>query len=217
LDSFSVYNIATETDTRRPAGKEIAGEVEALNLGNKIRQLRRKKTLTLQNVSDLSGLSKSLLSQIENSFTAPPIATLLKISRALDVKIGYFFQDPPISSRIAVVRHKDRKETVPLHSRANGTKVGYQYESLAHPMSDKNMEPFMIEILPRDVADMIFYNHRGEEFLFVLEGRMEFRGADRVIELERLDCLYFDSNIPHALRGLNGKPARVIGVIYASE
>lgn len=204
-------------DTRHPAGKEIAGEVEALNLGNKIRQLRRKKTLTLQNVSDLSGLSKSLLSQIENSFTAPPIATLLKISRALDVKIGYFFQDPPVSSRIAVVRHKDRKETVPLHSRANGTKVGYQYESLAHPMSDKNMEPFMIEILPRDVADMIFYNHRGEEFLFVLEGRMEFRGADRVIELERMDCLYFDSNIPHALRGLNGKPARAIGVIYASE
>lgn len=209
--------MATATDTRHPAGKEIAGEVEALNLGNKIRQLRRKKTLTLQNVSDLSGLSKSLLSQIENSFTAPPIATLLKISRALDVKIGYFFQDPPVSSRIAVVRHKDRKETVPLHSRANGTKVGYQYESLAHPMSDKNMEPFMIEILPRDVADMIFYNHRGEEFLFVLEGRMEFRGADRVIELERMDCLYFDSNIPHALRGLNGKPARAIGVIYASE
>ena len=209
--------MATQTDTRHPAGKEIAGEVEALNLGNKIRQLRRKKTLTLQNVSDLSGLSKSLLSQIENSFTAPPIATLLKISRALDVKIGHFFQDPPVSSRIAVVRHKDRKETVPLHSRANGTKVGYQYESLAHPMSDKNMEPFMIEILPRDAADMIFYNHRGEEFLFVLEGRMEFRGADRVIELESMDCLYFDSNIPHALRGLNEKPARAIGVIYASE
>ena len=209
--------MAPETDIRHPAGKEIAGEVEALNLGNKIRRLRRKKTLTLQNVSDLSGLSKSLLSQIENSFTAPPIATLLKISRALDVKIGYFFQDPPVSSRISVVRHKDRKETVPLHKRANGSKVGYQYESLAHPMADKNMEPFMIEIEPREAADMISYHHKGEEFLFVLEGRMEFRGADRVIQLECLDCLYFDSNIPHALRGLDGKPARVIGVIYASE
>ena len=206
-----------ETKTRKPRRDQIAGEVEALNLGNKIRQLRRKKILTLQNVSDLSGLSKSLLSQIENSFTAPPIATLLKISRALDVKIGYFFQDPPVSSRIAVVRHKDRKETVPLHSHANGNKVGYQYKSLAHPMADKNMEPFMIEILPRIPEEMIFYHHKGEEFLFVLEGRVEFRGAERVIELERMDCLYFDSNIPHALRGLGGKPARVIGVIYASE
>ena len=209
--------MATQTDTRQPVQNEIAGEVEALNLGNKIRQLRRKRTLTLQNVSDLSGLSKSLLSQIENSFTAPPIATLLKISKALDVKIGYFFQDPPVSSRISVVRHKERKETVPLHSRANGTKVGYQYESLAHPMSDKNMEPFMIEVLPREADDMIFYHHKGEEFLFVLEGRIEFRGADRVIELDSMDCLYFDSNIPHALRGLGGKLARVIGVIYASE
>lgn len=209
--------MATQTDTRQPAENEIAGEVETLNLGNKIRQLRRKRALTLQNVSDLSGLSKSLLSQIENSFTAPPIATLLKISKALDVKIGYFFQDPPVSSRISVVRHKERKETVPLHSRANGTKVGYQYESLAHPMADKNMEPFMIEILPREATEMIFYNHKGEEFLFVLEGRMEFRGADRVIELESLDCLYFDSNIPHALRGLDGKPAWAIGIIYTSD
>jgi transcriptional regulator with XRE-family HTH domain len=209
--------MAPKKETRFPPENDISGEVEALNLGNKIRHLRRKKALTLQNVSDLSGLSKSLLSQIENSFTAPPIATLLKISRALDVKIGYFFQDPPVSSRIAVVRHKDRKETVPLHSRANGNKVGYQYESLAHPMSDKNMEPFMIEVLPREVEDMIFYNHKGEEFLFVLGGRIEFRGADRVIELESMDCLYFDSNIPHALRGLDGKPAQVIGVIYSSE
>ena len=83
--------MAPKTDPRHPAGKEIAGEVEALNLGNKIRQLRRKKTLTLQNISDLSGLSKSLLSQIENSFTAPPTATLLKISRALDVKNRLLF------------------------------------------------------------------------------------------------------------------------------
>ncbi len=209
--------MAQSSRTRLNDDKEIAGEVEALNLGNKIRRLRRKKALTLQNVSDLSGLSKSLLSQIENSFTAPPIATLLKISRALEIKIGYFFQDPPVSSRISVVRHKDRKATVPLHSRANGIKVGYQYESLAYPMAEKNMEPFMIEIEPREAEDMIFYNHRGEECLFVLEGRMEFRGADRVIELDYLDCLYFDSNIPHALRGLNGKPARALGVIYASE
>jgi transcriptional regulator with XRE-family HTH domain len=209
--------MAPKTEPRPTAENDISGEVEALNLGNKIRQLRRKKALTLQNVSDLSGLSKSLLSQIENSFTAPPIATLLKISRALDVKIGYFFQDPPVSSRIAVVRHKDRRETLPLHSRANGHKVGYQYESLAHPMSDKNMEPFMIEVLPREADDLIFYHHKGEEFLFVLEGRIEFRGADRVIELDSMDCLYFDSNIPHALRGLDGKAAQVIGVIYVSE
>ncbi len=195
----------------------MASEVDALNLGNKIRRLRRKNALTLQNVSDLSGLSKSLLSQIENSFTAPPIATLLKISRALEVKIGYFFQDPPVSSRISVVRRKDRKATVPRHNRANVAKVGYQYESLAYPMADKNMEPFMIEIEPRKVEDMIFYHHRGEEFLFVLEGHMEFRGADRVIKLDSMDCLYFDSSIPHALRGLDGKPAKAIGIIYAAE
>ena len=65
--------------------------LKELNLGLKIRRLRQERRLTLQELSDLSGLSKPLLSQIENDQVTPPIATLLKIAKGLKVGINFFF------------------------------------------------------------------------------------------------------------------------------
>ncbi|HXC93505.1 MAG TPA: helix-turn-helix transcriptional regulator, partial [Geobacteraceae bacterium] len=70
-----------------------ATDVKELNIGQKIRKLRKERRLTLQYLSDLSGLSKPLLSQIENELVIPPIATLLKIAKALKVGIHYFFEE----------------------------------------------------------------------------------------------------------------------------
>ena len=194
----------------------IHEEIRALNLGARVRQLRLRQGMTLQNLSDFTGLSKPLLSQIENNLAVPPIATLLKISKALGVSIGYFFQDAPSSTRIAVVRKEDRKR-IPKRAHEEAPDVGYRYESLAHPMSDKTMEPFMVEIEPRQESELIFYTHSGEEFLFVLEGEIEFRGSDQVILLSRGDSLYFDSEIPHALRGLRNKKAVALAVVHPSK
>ena len=86
--------IRTRRSPKRMSPKnvnKVKEEVAALNLGNKIRNLRKQRALTLQEVSDLTGLSKPLLSQLENNIAAPPIATLIKISTALGVKISHFF------------------------------------------------------------------------------------------------------------------------------
>jgi transcriptional regulator with XRE-family HTH domain len=196
---------------------DVTDEIAALDIGQKIRTLRRRKTLTLKNVSDRTGLSKPLLSQIENNLTAPPIATLLKISKALGVAIGHFFQERVSSERISIVRAGDRATAVRRRGNLGDDRVGYRYEALAGSMSDKNMEPFLVDIEPRNPEDLIFYQHRGEEFIFVLEGRLEFRGGDQVINLDVADSIYFDSSIAHALRGLGDLPAKAIGVIYTPE
>jgi len=86
----------------------VKEEVAALNLGKKIRHLRNQQGLTLQVISDRTGLSKPLLSQIENNIAAPPIATLIKISRALGVNISHFFQEQAGEERIVVVRKNER-------------------------------------------------------------------------------------------------------------
>jgi transcriptional regulator with XRE-family HTH domain len=199
------------------ADREVSVDVKALNLGKQIRDMRLRKGFTLQNISDLTGLSKPLLSQIENDVTLPPIATLLKISKALGKHIGDFFQETVSNhKRIAVVRQEERRETMRrLHEEAE--RVGYRYESLAYPMRDKCMEPFIVEIEPQEEKNTPVYQHMGEEFLFVLEGEMEFRGDDQVIVLRPGDSLYFDSKIPHALRGLKGRKVRVLAVIYTPE
>lgn len=195
---------------------DIHEEVKALNLGTQVRQIRHRKRLTLQNISDLTGLSKPFLSQIENNLTIPPVATLLKISRALDVNIGSFFQETPSSDRIVFVKHGERRKSLPRNPN-NPASLGYLYESLAYPMTEKHMEPFMVEIDARDEDDLLFYNHPGEEFLFGLEGETEFRGSDRIIVIGPGDSLYFHSDIPHALRGFGGKKSKVLAVVYSPK
>ncbi len=192
---------------------DIQDEVKALDLGSKVRRLRRRRKLTLQNVADMTGLSKSLLSQVENNITAPPIATLLKISKTLVVNIGYFFWSSESDQNIVVVRRKERHGPI-RREHHEASETGYIYESLAYPMVDKSMEPFLVEIQPREVERLVFLNHRGEEFLFVLDGEVEFRGGDRVIALAKGDSIYFDSSIPHALRALGEKKARTLAVVY---
>ncbi len=196
--------------------KELEEELRALEIGRNIRKLRMQKGLTLRNISDNTGLSKPLLSQIENDIAAPPIATLLKISRALGVDIGYFFQRNPAPERISVVRRNEQREVMRL-IRGQEAKAGYRYESLAHSMPDKQMEPFLVEVEPKSAEELTFYNHRGEEFLYVLSGSMEFRGAEQLIKLGPGDSLYFDSEILHAVRGLGGRKARAIAVIFAPK
>ena len=195
---------------------KVKEEVAALNLGNKIRNLRKQRALTLQEVSDLTGLSKPLLSQIENNIAAPPIATLIKISTALGVKISHFFQDQNMDDRIVVVRKNERYSVKKLFHHKNETRIGYRWESLAYPMVGKQMEPFVVEIEPREEQELLFNDHKGEEFHFILDGIVEFRSADQVHHLKKGDSLYFDSSIPHALRGIGGVAKSLI-VIFAPK
>lgn len=189
---------------------DLKHELASLDLGNQIKSLRTRRQMTLQDLSGLTGLSKPNLSQIENNLVTPPIATLLKIATALGVAIGHFFQETGQETGIVVVRKEDR------YGIAKGphiSHIGYQYEPLAYPKIDKSMEPFIVHMEQRSADDVVYNNHRGEEFLFVLEGLLEFRCADTVVTLKEGDSLYFDSSIPHGYRGVDG-PVKTLVVIY---
>ncbi|EKD39268.1 MAG: XRE family transcriptional regulator [uncultured bacterium] len=185
----------------------------SLDIGHQIRSLRNRRGLTLQDLADLTGLSKPNLSQIENNLVTPPIATLLKIATALGVSIGHFFQSDNQDSSMVVTRKADR------YGVAKGphiSHIGYQYEPLAYPKVDKSMEPFVVNMEEREADAIVYNNHRGEEFLYVLEGRLEFRSGDNVVVLEEGDSLYFDSIVPHGYRGIGG-PAKTLVVIYKAS
>lgn len=189
------------------------GALVSLDLGNQVRKLRNKRSLTLQDLADLTGLSKPNLSQIENNLVTPPIATLLKIASALGVAIGHFFQEPEKDTGLVVVRKSDR------YGVAKGphiSHIGYQYEPLAYAKVDKSMEPFIVHMEQRQAEDIVFNNHRGEEFLYVIEGRLEFHRGESIIILNEGDSIYFDSIIPHGYRGIDG-PAKTLVVIFKAD
>ena len=196
--------------------KDVKDELKDLNLGQKIKSLRQRQGLSLPQVAEKAGLSEPLMAQIEGEVVAPPVATLLKISRALNVNIGYFFQDQDAEKRAVIVPRNERKKVFRrIHEEPS--KVGYYYESLAYPKADKHMEPFHVTFEVKRKEDLIFFNHKGEEFIYVLDGQLEFNYEDETYALGTGDSLYFDASLPHAFRAVGKKPALAIDVIYASE
>ncbi len=196
--------------------QDVKEELKDLNLGQKIKTLRQRKGVSLQQIAEKTSLSEPLLSQIENEVVAPPVATLLKISKALNVNIGYFFQEEESGKRAVIVRKNERKQIFRrIHE--DPSKVGYYYESLAYPKVDKHMEPFHVQFEVKKKEDILFFNHKGEEFVFVLEGQLEFSYEDEVFSLNPGDSLYFESSSPHAFRAVGKKNALAIDVIYAEE
>ncbi|MCX5907918.1 MAG: cupin domain-containing protein [Deltaproteobacteria bacterium] len=195
---------------------DLREELKELNLGEKIRTLRERKGLSLQELADKTHFSKPLLSQVENDVVAPPVATLLRIAKAMDVNIGYFFQEQEPGAKAVIVRKNERKQVFRrIHQ--DPSKVGYYFESLAYPKADKHMEPLHVkfEVVKRE--ELVFLTHNGEEFVFVLEGQLEFNYEDEVFVLDPGDSLYFDSGYPHAFRAVGKKNAVAIDVVYGAD
>jgi transcriptional regulator with XRE-family HTH domain len=192
--------------------EDIKHEVKKLHIGKKIRDLRKKAGLVLQDLSDETGLSKPLLSQIEKEVVSPPIATLLKISKALNVNLSFFFQDSDPEEKVVLVRKDESKV---IDSRYFGREEsGYYYEALAYKKPKKYMGPFLVEFMRKRAEQLSYFSHEGEEFIYLLEGRLEFRTEDQHYLLYPGDSLYFESSIPHAYRALGRRNSKALTVVY---
>jgi len=193
---------------------EINAEIQALSIGDKIRKLREKKRYSLKDLVAVTGLEKDLLSQIEANNVVPPVATLLNLAKALNTNMTFFFQDSISTEKISVTRHHEcvRIEQRPHHEKGE---VNYFYEALETKKTNKHMEPFLVEFKKQDTSDMVFVSHDGEEFLYLLEGSLEFRSIDRVEVLDPGDSIYFESDISHSFRCLSEQPAKAIVVLWS--
>ena len=153
---------------------DMATAIE-LKIGSKIRELREKKLYTLQDLSTKTGLSKTLLSDIERGDFIPPVATLLKLAKSLNVGMAYFFEEMAADEKISITRRGERIRIKRRPHHHEEGEVDYIYESLETKKLNKHMEPLLVEFQPVETSDMVFVNHEGEEFLYILEGTVEFR------------------------------------------
>lgn len=194
--------------------KEKKGNCEGLDIGKIVRDLRERRQLTLHDLAAKTGLLKTVLSEIEEDEIVPPVASLLKLAKALGVGMSHFFQEEaPV--RISVTRSGERKKIKSRPHHHHEGEVNYIYESLEIKKQKKHMEPLLVEFLPMETGDMVFTNHEGEEFAFLIEGRLEFRTNDRVEVLSPGDTIYFESYINHSYRGLDDKSASALVVVWS--
>ena len=181
-------------------------------IGGKLRRIRKSRRMTLEALAGHTGFTKSYLSKIENAKSIPPIGSLAKICRALDTNLADLFGDaavpPETEPRHCIVRAGERHTVI-----RGGTSFGYDYKALAPRLHHKHMEPFLFTF-PERLGTEIRFEHEGEEFIFVISGRVRFFIADEETILEPGDSIYFDSTLRHRGEAVNGE-AKALVVVYS--
>jgi quercetin dioxygenase-like cupin family protein len=113
------------------------------------------------------------------------------------------------------VRHGDRK-VVSRFDSEKGKHYGYEYESLAPHKKDRHMEPFLVTLQP-SVTEEERSTHDGQEFIFVLAGKMQVRLGDEIHVLEPGDSIYYDSTVPHLVKCHGKETTKILAVLYAEK
>ncbi len=190
------------TDTSSPGGLERY-------LGNTIRDIRQKHGLTIADVATLAGISRGMLSKIENAQTATSLETLSRLAHALGVSLATLFRSYDVRAGSAQLVKKDEGMEVVRR----GTKRGHTYHLLAYDQGPKKtFEPFLITIDHESETFPIF-EHPGTEFIYMLEGCIEYRHGQNTYVLSPGDSLTFEGDIPHGPEKLIQCPIRFLTVL----
>jgi transcriptional regulator with XRE-family HTH domain len=183
--------------------------LSSYEIGNKLRQLRLRKKIALIDLGKHTGLSASMLSQLENGKLIPTLATLARISMVFDVGLDYFFAEKKRRRTFLIVRTDER---IRFPDRPSSPKPDYFFECLAFSAQEKSLQAYLAEFPRRSPLEITDHFHEGAEFLHVLDGSVgiRFQGEEHV--LNQGDSVYFDSSEPHAYRGLTRHPAKAVVV-----
>ena len=184
---------------------------EHSDISSQIKSLRKKRAITIQELAEKTDLTPGYLSKIENSTTPPPIPTLAKIAYGLGVHVSYFFEEEGEGNGgLSIIKENKRKKLI-----GDYTPFGYQYEAVIQRKKDKNIKPLIVTLPYGQNPDEIPYNsHDGEELIYVLSGKMTFYYDDEQFPVERGDCLYFDSTIPHkVVAATKEEPVQILSVL----
>lgn len=183
-------------------------------IGRRIRDARKSRGMTLEALAREAGFTKSYLSKIENLRKVPPIASLARICRSLDTRVADLLDESAPENdarqRYSVVRASERQTVIRGQSA-----FGYDYKSLVHRLPTQHMEPFLFTF-PERVGEEVLFEHEGEEFVFVISGRVRFFIDGEEMILDPGDALYFDSTLRHRGEAVTGD-AKALVIIHSNE
>jgi len=183
--------------------------LSSYEIGQKLRRLRLRKKLGLVDLGKHTGLSPSMLSQLENGKLVPTLPTLARIAMVFDVGLDYFFSDRKKRGLFTVVRAAERMR---FPDRPDSPAPAYWFEVLAFSAQEKSLQAYLAEFEPRAPGQVAEHVHEGAEFLFVISGELGLRYEDEETILKEGDSVYFDASHPHAYRSAGKDKARAVVV-----
>ena len=195
--------IRTGSSAPRPPERDLER-----SLGNQIRTLRRQHDLSVSDLASAAGISNGMLSKIENGAISASLSTLQAISKVLQA---------PLSSLFASFEDRQDCSYVPagqgLKIDRRGTKLGHLYHLLGHALrGEVAVEPYLIT-LTEDAEAYTSFSHGGVEFIYMLEGEVDYRHGSETYRLKEADSLLFDSSALHGPEAIHSAQTRYLSII----
>lgn len=174
----------------------------SLPFGKRLMRLRKEKNMTLKSLANETGLSASHISQIEKGEMIPPVAVILQLSRALEIDSSILLKEE--KAKAGKDSYQDyRKRT-----------EDYSYKTLTPEAAHKHLKAFKVFIDPKSDHKGVSYQHQGEEFIYVLKGKIDVMVGENKNTLSPGECIHFNSSIVHKLRNISREKAELLVVLY---
>ena len=171
-----------------------------MNIGKKLRELRKQNDLTLEDLASRSELTKGFLSQVERNLTAPSIATLEDILEALGSNLSEFFHE-----------EEEKQIVFGTDDFFVDEKEDYQVEWIIPNAQRNMMEPIRLTLAPGG-ATYPDLPHEGEEFGYVLQGSVKIHVGNKVYKAKKGESFYFTPHAKHYIEASSSSGARLIWV-----
>lgn len=184
------------------------------NIGERIKQLRESKSISVAEMAQRSGLDGLQIEAIEQTGILPSLAPLIKIARVLGVRLGTFLDDYDELGPV-ISRKTEYNKSISFSTKDVSSHRHMDYFSLSAAKSGRHMEPFIVQIEPiEEGVDFILSTHEGEEFIYCLEGIVEIQYGNSTYLLEEGDSIYYDSIIAHHVHAGGEQGAKILAVVY---
>jgi len=186
-----------------------------LALGKRLRSFREKKGLSTKSLSAKTGVAIEQLEDFEKDLQVPRIADLIKLAKALEINVADIFRERNFAKSYELIKASEQLRVSPLTGPAKAPVKDYLYTPLTMPSDDKHIDAYLLELPPHQVkrkeSDL---THPGEEFLYVIEGKIMLMVDGDEFEMQVGDSIFIRSQYPHALWNPNDTQARALSVIY---
>ena len=176
-----------------------------MSIGEKLRELRTERGLTLEQVAEAAALSKAYISQLENDKANPSLSSLQAVVGAYKLPLAALFEYDDGRPALMVVP-KDQRKTYTLP----GSDVRREFIS---PDTRRKMEAVLTVAQPGVNSGPNPFMHEGEEFGLMLRGRLKLYVGDKSCILEEGDSVYFDCSLPHSWENIGDTPVETLWVI----
>ncbi len=180
---------------------------------SKIKSIRERQDMTIEELSEASGVKLEVLQAMENGEVIPSLTPLTKMARALGVRLGTFLDDTPQLGPV-VTRGGQTENTLYFSGREDVTNASnLEFHSLGAGKIDRNIDPFIIDI-EYEEEEKELSSHEGEEFIYVLEGEIEVIYGKDTFVIGEGDSIFYDSVVPHHLHATGEKRSKILAVLY---